>query len=190
MSLLKRILGMEKKAEKPYIYAGIALIHKLTATLNLSDWKDLLPSYTEEEIEAINKRWSSFQRTANEVAGGDAKFHPEIVSNIQRMVASEALAELAGVTWKFSDELPKNWRQCVSTYLKAWAAHFNPIALLDLGDLLVRAEHRTEAKEVFKVVLLFPTYADTYYAGQQKPELVEGITNSAKESLRELASLG
>ena len=76
----------------------------------------------------------------------------------------------------------------MSTYLKAWAAHFDPMALLDLGDLLVRAGYRTEAKEVFQVILLFPTYADTYLYGRQKqkPDVVESIVSSAKESLQEL----
>jgi hypothetical protein len=186
MGIIRRILGFEKKVEKSYVDAGVALIHKLNATLNLPDWRELLPTYTEEEMEAINRRWSDFQRTANEVGGGDVKFHPEIVPDLQRMLTAEALADLAGAPWKFSDELPTRWRQCVSTYLKAWAADFNPLALLDLGDLLVKAGYRTEAKEVFQVLLLFPTYANTYYSGQQKPQLVENISGSARERLREL----
>jgi hypothetical protein len=139
-------------------------------------------------VEAINRGLSGFQKTANQVGGGDVNFHPEILPGIQRMLAAEALAEFAGQTWKFSDELPKTWRQCASTYLKAWAAHFDPVVLLDLGGLLLRAGYRTEAKQVFQIVLLFPTYASTYYAGQQNPELVESIVDSANRSLRELAS--
>ena len=68
----------------PYIDAGMASIHKLITTLNLTDWKDLLPSYTEEEMEAINRKWSSFERMANEIAGGDVKFHPEIVPDMSK----------------------------------------------------------------------------------------------------------
>jgi hypothetical protein len=187
MGILSKMLGLERKKEKPYIDGGVTLIHKLTATLSLPDWKHLVPTYTEEEVEAINRSWSNFQKTANQAVGGDAKFHPDAAPIIQRTLAAEALAELAEHTWKYSDELPTDWRHCVSTYLKAWAAHFSPLTLLDLGDLLVKAGYRTEAKGVFQVLLLFPTYADTYYAGHQNLlELVQNITDSAKERLREL----
>ncbi|MFH1595162.1 MAG: hypothetical protein ABIG94_02155 [Pseudomonadota bacterium] len=186
MGLLRRILGWEKKQDKPYVDAGMAVMHKLITKFNLLDWKDLLPSYTDEEIEAINKRWSRFQRMANNVGGGDVKFHPEILPDLKRMLVGEALAELAGDSWKFSDQLPTNWKECISTYLKAWASYLDPLSLLDLGELLTRAGYLIEAKEVFQVVLLFPTYANTYYAGQQKPELVKSIVDSAKESLKDL----
>ena len=73
MGLLRRMLGLGKKQEKPYVDAGIALMHKLITKFNLSDWKDLLPSYNEEEIEAINKRWARFQSIANDVVGADAQ---------------------------------------------------------------------------------------------------------------------
>jgi len=186
MGLMRRILGLGKKQEKPYVDAGIAVMHKLITKFNLLDWKDLLPSYTEEETEAINERWSRFQRMANEAAGGDAKFHPEILPDLQKMLVGEALAQLAGDSWKFSDQLPTNWKGCVSTYLKAWASHLDPLSLLDIGELLTRAGYPIDAKEVFQVVLLFPTYADTYYSGQQKLELVKNIVDSAKESIDDL----
>jgi hypothetical protein len=185
MGLLRRILGLEKKAGKPYIDAGVALTHTLTTKLSLPGWKDLLPTYTEQEMGAINKRWSGFQKMANEVVDGDAKFHPGILPDLQRTLAAQALAEHAGDPWKFSDQLPTNWRECVSTYLKAWAAHCDPLYLLDIGALLVRSGYRTEAKDVFQIVLLFPTYADTYY-GQQEPDLVQSIVDAANESLQDL----
>jgi hypothetical protein len=181
------MLGLENKTAKPYVDAGVALTHKLVTTLNLPGWKDSLPSYNEEEMEAIDRKLSGFQRMANGVDGGVAKFHPKIVPDIQRMLTAEALAELAGDSWKFSDDLPTKWRQCVSTYLKAWASQLSPLVLLDLGNLLVKAGYRTEAKEAFQAVLLFPTYADTYYGTfKDKAELVKNIVDSAKESLREL----
>jgi len=189
MGLLRRLLGGEKNVAKPYVDAGVALIYKLTASLNLDSWNDRLPSYTPPEVEAINTRMDNFQKMANDVAGGEARFHPEIVSDLQRMLVSEALIELAGDPWEFSDEIPPDWRKCVGTYLKAWAAHFDPMALLKLGDLLVKAGYRSEAKETFRVVLLFPTYADTYFSGQQKkhePDLVDSIVSTAKQSLQDL----
>lgn len=103
------------------------------------------------------------------------------------MLYAEALIELAGDEWKFSDEPPSNWKECVATYLTAWVSNFNPQALLELGDLLVKTRYRSEAKETFRVLLLFPTYAEIYFAGQQTPDLVNSIVSSAKDSLRELA---
>jgi hypothetical protein len=177
-----------KKAGKPYVDAGLAITHALAIKFNLPDWDaSCLPNYTKEEIDAINRRASQFQGMADETLGGEARFHSEVIPDIQRMLAGEALAELAGDVWKYSDELPKNWKQCVSTYLKAWASSLSPLVLLDLGNLLARAGSLTEAKETFEVVLLFPSYADTYYGKHQKSGLVKSITDSAKVSLRELA---
>ncbi len=186
MGLLRRILGLVKKQEKPYVDAGVAVMHKLITKFDLRDWKDLLPSYTEEEMEAINKRLSKFQEMANKVAGGDVKFHPEIMPDLHRTLVGEALAEYAGESWKFMDHLPTNWKGCVSTYLKAWTSRLDPLYLLDLGELLKRAGYRIEAKEVFQVALLFPAYAIIFYAGKQEPELVQSIVDFARESIRDL----
>lgn len=175
-----------RKSPKPYVDAGVALIHRLENSLSLLAWNDLAPTYSAEEMEAIDRKLSSFQKTANHVAGGEARFHPEIIQDLRRTLAAEALAELAGNPWKYSDEIPTNWRDCVATYLKAWAAGLSPLVLLDLGELLERAGCQNEAREAFRVVLLFPSYAHTYYRGQEKPGLVESIVTRAKESLQEL----
>ncbi len=102
------------------------------------------------------------------------------------MMSAEALIEVASDAWKFSDEIPADWKEIVATYLKGWAASFNPRALTELGELLMKVGYRSEAKEVFRVLLLFPTYAETYFSGQQTRELVDDIVNAAKESLHEL----
>ena len=189
MGLLSRILGSGKK--QPYIDAGTALLHKLIATLNLPDWKDLLPTYTSAEIEAINRKLSSFQQEANRLGGGEAKFHPEIVPDLQRVLSADALADLAGGLWGclIPDELPQDWRQRVSTYLKSWVGNLDPTTLIGIGKLLIKAGCRSEAKETFRVILLFPTYAKTFYGGsnwQEEAEMVEKIVGSAKESLQGL----
>lgn len=186
MGILNKLFGIEKSNTKPYVDAGVALLYKVTSSLNLPGWKDGLPTYTESEIEAIDRRMANFQKMANDVLGGDAHFHPEIVQDLQRTLVAEALLEVAGDEWKFSVETPQNWRERLATYLKAWAGSLNPLALLELGDLLVKVGYRSEAREAFQVVLLFPTYAATYYRGQQKAELVEKIVVYAKESIRDL----
>jgi len=186
MRILNKLLGIGKSKANPYVDAGVALLFKLTSSLNLPGWKDGLPTYTKSEIEAIDRRIANFQKMANDELGGNVRFHPEIVQDLQRTLAAEALLELAGDEWKFSEEIPQDWRERVATYLKAWAGSLNPLALLELGDLLVKVGYRSEAREAFQVVLLFPTYAATYYRGQQKAELVESIVISAKESIRDL----
>ena len=186
MRLLSRIFGRKKSKAKPYTDAGVALIFKLTTSLNLPGWKEGLPSYTLLEMEAISRKMSSFQQTADDVIGEPAAFHPEVVPDIQRMMSAEALIEVASDAWKFSDEIPADWKEIVATYLKGWAASFNPRALTELGELLMKVGYRSEAKEVFRVLLLFPTYAETYFSGQQTRELVDDIVDAAKESLHEL----
>jgi hypothetical protein len=118
MGLLSELLGKKKRQEKPYIDSGLALINKLVTTLNLSGWKDLLPEYTPEEIEAIDRRLTEFQKLADKEYGGEAKFHKSIVPQLQRMFAGEGLAELATSSWNYSEDLPINWKDCVATYLK------------------------------------------------------------------------
>ena len=175
----------EEKTGQPYLDAGVSLIFKLTTSLNLPGG---LPSYTPAELKAINRRMSSFQKTANDVAGGEVKFHPEFVPDLQRTLVAEALIKLAGDTRRFSDEVPADWRKRVATYLKGWAANFDPQALTELGDLLAEAGHRSEAKETFRVLLLFPTYSETYFAGRHDhdQELVDSIVSDAKESIQKL----
>ena len=146
--------------------------------------KQSQPFYTAEEVEVIERGWSNFQKMANDELAGQATFHPDVVPILQRKLAADALVDWAKSEWAFTDEIPANWKTNADTLLKAWAGHLNPMVLLDLGDLLTRVGHRTEAKETFQAVLLFPTYADTFYGGKQDFGF---IIDSAKESLEELA---
>ena len=159
MGILKKLFSFGKKSGGPYIDKGSAMARKLTATLNLPDWKGPSPiHYTDAEVRAINKDISGFQEQANQ-RGGEGKVfvvRSDLVPTMQQMFAASALTTLANDSWKFSSDLPTNWKQCVSSYLKAWVIEFDPLCLIDLGDLLVKAGHRAEAKEVFQVALLFP----------------------------------
>jgi hypothetical protein len=182
MGFLKSLFGTGKRQE-PYVDAGMALTHKLVTALGLPGWKDLLPVYTQKEVEAINRELSMFQNIANKELGGEARFHPDIVPVLQRTHAAEALMGVA-TSWRYSDELPTNWREYAATYLKAWAGNLSPLALLGLGELLVAAGYPSEAKDAFGVVLLLPTYEG--YSGKEEPGLVEGMVSSAKEALQDL----
>jgi hypothetical protein len=185
MGFIAKIFGKEKS--QPYVDAGTALVFELSRSLNLTDWNEGLPNYSPEELEIIQKRLSQFQKIANSELGGEAKFHPDALPELQRMLAGEALTEFAGEQWKFSDDVPANWKNLVSIYLKAWVSRLDPQTFLDLGDLLVKASHQNEAKKVFQTVLLFPTYAKKMW-GKDNDELLDLIVGRAKESLQDLGS--
>ena len=186
VELLHALIGTAEKPMNPYLAAGIVLTHKLVTSLSLSGWEEPPPKYTPDELEAIERRLSIFQQIANEEPDGEGTFHPSEAPQLERMLAGEALRELANRPWKYSDEIPSNWKECVATYLKAWIAQPDPLILLDLGELLVRVGHISKAKESFDVILLFPAFADSFYEGQDAPELVDDIVRSAKEHLQDL----
>ncbi len=183
MSLLDKLFGRGKN--QPYVDAGMALTFKLSRSLNLPDWNEGLPDYTEGEIAWIERSFAQLQKLADEEAGGEAKFHPEVLPKVQRMLAGEALAELASRQCLLSDEVPSNWRAIASTYLKAWASRLAPLDLMGLADLLVKAGFKNEARETLQVILLFPTYAKTLW-GRDDDELLANILDQAKEALRTL----
>jgi hypothetical protein len=184
------MFGTSKRSENHYVTAGVRLTHRLVQSLQLADWQKALPTtYTPEEASAIDEALSSFQRIADRTVGGKAVFHPEIVEPIQRMQKAQALQDLAGRGWGFSEksELPADWKVRVSTYLKAWACHPNPDALLEMAEMLAKAGYKTEAKEAFEVVLLFPRYAHTFLKRVERiSEFVSSIVNRAQDGLRNL----
>jgi hypothetical protein len=124
---------------------------------------------------------SDFQKVANEVAGGEAVFHPEIVDQLRRTQSAEGLQRLATDGWQFSEELPENWKKHVSTYLKAWAFGLCPTVLLDLAGLLTKAGYKSEAQEALQVALLYPTYASDPCS-----QLAKLVVKSAGEAFQRL----
>src|SRR4051794_29370241 len=102
MGLFGNLFGKEKS--HLYVDAGTALTINLCRSLDLPNWKDGLPTYTEEEIAAIDRGLSQFQKMSNQELGGEVKFHPDAVSEIQRTLAGEALLDLA--SWEsHSDDI-------------------------------------------------------------------------------------
>jgi len=187
MGIFGNLFGRKPKGQ-PYVDAGMALSFKLCRSLDLADWNEGLPTYTQEEQEAIDRHLSMFQTMANREMGDEAAFHPDVAPVIQRHVAGQALEDLAATQWRLirdSAEVPASWKTLVSTFLKAWVAQLNPQILLELGEVLVKAKHKDQAKEVFHAVLLFPTYAKTLW-GKDDAELLQGIIGQAKEALKRL----
>jgi hypothetical protein len=92
-------------------------------------------------MEAISSRLDTVQRMANDTTGEIAVFHPDAVGEVRRVFAAEALEELAGGAWTFAanDTVPEDWKQRTSTYLKSWSCRLNPLVLLNMADLLIRA---------------------------------------------------
>lgn len=185
MGLFGKFFGNKKS--QPYVHAGRTLTLKLTRSLNLPGWNEGLPNYTHEEIAAIDRSLSQFQNMANRELGGDAKFHPDVIPEIQRKLAGDALAELARYKLMIqSEDIPTDWKPIASAFLKAWASLLDPLSLLELGDLLAKVGCKNEAKEVFQVVLLFPSYAKTLW-GKNDDDLLERIVGQAKETLQILS---
>jgi hypothetical protein len=171
------ILGMRKQAlkqrvkaiPKPYVDAGVRMTHSLRDSLRLPGWENSLPVYSVEEQEAMAKEAQHDQRLFNEAAGSEIKFHPEIAGEVYRHSAGRGLESLADRKWHLRDELsgfwiepmdecPADWKDAASTYLKAWACNLSPTSLLGLGNLLIKAGYKSEAKQVLSVVALYPTY--------------------------------
>ncbi len=189
MNLVRKLLGRTKHSSKRYPDAGMTLTLKLIGTLGLKDWQNGLPSYTPEEIDAIDREITNFQSLANEEIGGKAVFHPDAVDGISRHLAATALEGMAGRGWRWSEELPENWKKVCSTYLKAWASKMNPSLLLDMAGLLAKAGYEGEAREALQVVLLFPSYANAYFAGADATgEVTNAIVERARKALAALLS--
>lgn len=172
--------------DKQYVDAGTALAFGLVKTLGLPDWKDFLPVYTAEEVEAIDSGLSQFQNLADKTVGGETVFHPEAVPELRRSLVASQLFEFAEDSWRFLDEAPTSWREIASTYLKSWVGSLDPLALQRLGELLVAAGYRTEAAATFRVILIFPSYANVFYGGEENLALVEQIVNEARDALSSL----
>ena len=185
MGLLNKLFGTQESTSESYIDLGNILIQRLTQSIPLLDWQNGPPRYTEEEIEAIGFSLSQFQREANEVArelGGDGiAIHPNRVEDIRRMLTEKGLRRLADDGWMFKDNIPESWKEYLSTYLKAWICGLNPMVLLDLAELLVRAGRTAEASEALKAVIRFPAYARSMgYEGIFSREIVEQVMRRAR----------
>jgi hypothetical protein len=186
MGFISSLFWIKKRREKQYLDAGLSLIQKLVTSLNLPGWENLLPVYSPQEMEAIDKRFSNFQAIANKEVGGEAKFNPDAAQTLKRILAAEALAEHARNSWTYAEEIPKSWKNIVATYLKSWASRADPFILLNLAEFLVKSGSIIEAKETLRVILYFPPYADIYYSGNPDNEMVDKIIKLTKESLEDL----
>jgi hypothetical protein len=188
MGLLHKLFGSRtQQAMDPYLERGTILVRNVSDAC-LKEWQAGVPGYTPAEEAAINEHLSSFQRTADRVVGGNAVFHPEIIDTVERQFTAEALEELAGEGWKYSDKrtLPGNWKDRVSTYLKAWLCNMSPQVLLAVGEILAKAGYKGEAKQAYEVVLLFPSYAPRLFGDSpQSAELTRSIVEDAQKALRE-----
>jgi hypothetical protein len=194
MGLFNKVSGAQESTPESYLDSGTTLIKRLTQSLPLPDWRNGPPGYTEGENEAIDFSLSQFQRIGDEVArerGGDKMaIHPNHVEDIRRMLAEQGLRRLADGAWRFGDKLPEDWKENLSTYLKAWLCGLNPMVLLDVADLLVHAGRNAEASEAIETVRLFPAYAHSRGSkGAFSAEIVEQVMVRAEE-LRKDIQLG
>src|SRR5271155_803389 len=189
MNLLDKLLGKPRRdPTKMYVDRGMALTHRLVETLRLPGWYNGRPSYTPEENAAVTKSLNAFQATADDVMGGGAHFHPDVVGEIQRPLIANALEDLARAEWNASDKTPENWKDICSTYLKAWTCQLNPSAMSEVAELLAEVGYRSEAREAWDVVCLFQWYSHHYFAGAENAQAATRmIVERAERGMKELS---
>lgn len=188
-----------RKASAAYPKAGTAFVYQLIAVLRLTGWENGLPLFTEKEQEAIQAGLDRFQEDVNEQMGGPAVFHPDAAPVIQRQIGADALKDLAsegeilgipGIDDFFADddEPQRNWKDRVSTYLKAWVMCLDPTILVAVSSLLARAGYKKEARDALKVVVShFKGYAPKFYAGADKENAVTNqVIADARARMNEL----
>jgi hypothetical protein len=109
----------------------------------------------------------------------------EVFENLRRSAIASGLQEAAGdgLSIVVYDTLPADWKRRVSSYLKAFAADLSPFPMAYVAELLTLAGYKTEAKEAWQVVVLYPSYCVTV-PGMEDTKLQ--IVDEAKEKLREL----
>src|SRR5260221_3802890 len=103
MGLLSKLFGASKPG-KPYVDAGMRLIHNLIQNLRLEGWENLLPVYSPGEIKVIEAELVSFQSMADKQMGSKAAFHPELVGEIHKPLIATALQNYAATSWRFTDK--------------------------------------------------------------------------------------
>ncbi len=192
MALFAKLFGVEKG----YADAGSRLTYELIQRFGLEGWPDgRFPVYSSEEAGAIDLELSSFQRSADGMAeeeggpGATMGFHPEALPQLRRHLTSGALVRLADENWmqRSDAELRRIWKQCASTYLKAWLSDLDPSALLRMAELLSRVGCKREARKALEAVLLFPSYVDNgKNTTGSPPDFVASVVKDAQESIRKL----
>lgn len=181
MGILKSLFGKAEAPTKPYVENGMRLAYKLANSLGLVGWSGGI-SYTAKEQKALEN-----SRIAVQKEYADVRFHPEageVVAGIFRMYGASALKDLADEDWNMSDKktLPTDWKEKLSTYLKSWAADLSPFTMDAVAELLILAGYKTEAKEAYRVILEFPTYARNSGMGYDTPlQIVEGARQHIAE---------
>jgi hypothetical protein len=184
----------KQKASGVYPKVGTAFAYKLIADLSLTGWENGLPVFTEKEQEAIQTGLDRFQRDANGQMGGDTVFHPDAAPMIQRQIGSEALKELASEgdsleeIFTNEDGPPLDWKERVSTYLKAWTMSLDPMILIDLSGLLAKTGNKKAASAALNVVIShFKGYAPKFFAGADKENAVTNqVIADARARMSEL----
>ncbi len=170
-----------------YVESGSQLARELQEALALPGWENGTATLSPTESRAVELRISEFQAMANQQMGGETYMPSALADKLRSTLASEALRDLATLSWKYESALPENWKEHVSTYLKAWSLlPADAFALLELGRLLAKAGLIAEAKRVLNVVLLFPAFAESYYSEPQGSKIAAGFVELAKNSLRDL----
>jgi hypothetical protein len=175
MSLFKR--------KRLYRDAATKLVHEIVTLLELRDWKEFPPPYRADEVEAINREFTSWNRMADDHAerekgpGAKMVFHPDAIEPTQRIIIASALSSNA-----MRCEIEGRHTDAVSSDLKSWLISLSPYCLLNVGRILAEMNLRDKAREVYQLLI------DVSY--RNCPEWLKEssfVAKRAKEQLAELA---
>lgn len=134
----------------------------------LPEWTTGIPEcYNDFEHLAVITTKRDFKdemdREAKRKGGTHFTFSPVIEKEIDGLLTEMALRKLALDSLNGPEEFAKNWRQSVSTYLKAWLAKSNPSVLLDIAEVLKAAECSELSRKCVDATVPFASFAKGRY---------------------------
>ena len=175
MSLFKR--------KRQYRNAATKLVHEVVTLLELTDWKEFPPPYRADEVEAINREFTSWNRMTDAEAerekgpGSKMVFHPDVIEPTQRVLIASALSSHA-----MRCEIERRHRDAISSDLKSWLISLSPYCLLNIGRILAEMNLHGKARETYELLI------DASY--KNCPDWLghaSFVAERAKEQLAELA---
>jgi hypothetical protein len=175
MSLFRR--------KRLYQDAATKLVHEVVALLELTDWTEFPPQYRADEVEAINREFTNWNRMADAKAerekgpGAKMVFHPDVIEPTQRLIIASALSSHA-----MRCEMESRHREAISSDLKSWLISLSPYSLLNIGRILAEMNLRGKARETYQL-LVDASYRNCPEWSKESSFVAE----RAKEQLAELA---
>jgi hypothetical protein len=150
---------------------------ELATALDLPEWKELPPVFRPDEIEAINRGFTCWQKSADDYAerckgpGARSIFHKDEIEPLQRVIIIMALDQYA-----MECGMQKRPTDSMSSYLKSWLIYPSPYTLLKVGRQLEDMGRRDKAQATYQVVLLNSDERVAKRSAKEHLAELEGVT--------------